>query len=63
MIPAFHPPYSLNLALSNFLFVSLGKVLTGKHFADVEEVKQKNKAEALKGVKIDKFNCFQQWKK
>ena len=38
------------------------KVLKGKHFANVEEVKQKT-AEALKGIKIDKFkNCFEQWK-
>ena len=38
------------------------KVLKWKHFADVEEVKQKT-AEALKGIKIYKFkNCFEQWK-
>ena len=30
------------------------KVLKGKPFADVEEVKQKT-AEALKGIKIDEF--------
>ena len=39
------------------------KVLEGKHFANVEEVKQKT-AEALKGIKINKFkNCFEPWKK
>ena len=39
------------------------KVLKGKCFTDVEEVKPKM-AEALKGVKIDEFkNCFEQWKK
>ena len=39
------------------------KVLKGKCFVDVEELKQKM-AEALKGIKIDKFkNCFEQWKK
>ena len=39
------------------------KVLKGKHFTDVEEVKQKM-AEALKGIKIDMFkNCFGQWEK
>ena len=38
------------------------KVLKGKCFTHVEEVKQKM-AEALKGIKIDKFkNCFEQWK-
>ena len=44
------------------------KVLKGKYFADVEEVKQPTKqqqqqktAEALKGIKIDVFkNCFEQ---
>ena len=39
------------------------KLLKGKHFVDVEEVKQKI-AEALKGIKIDEFkNCLEQWKK
>ena len=39
------------------------KVLKGKHFASVEEVKQKM-AEALKGIKIQEFkNCFEQWEK
>ena len=39
------------------------KVLKGKPFANVEEVKQKM-AEALKGIKFDEFkNCFEQWKK
>ena len=39
------------------------KVLKGKHFADVEEVKQKT-AGALKGIKMEEFkNCFEQWKK
>ena len=39
------------------------KLLKGKHFADVEEVKQKT-AEALKDIKIDEFkNCSEQWKK
>ena len=39
------------------------KVLKGKRFADVEEVKQK-RAAALKGIKIDEFkNCFEQWEK
>ena len=39
------------------------KVLKGKHFADVEEVKQKT-SEALKGIEIDEFkHCCEQWKK
>ena len=55
-----HPPYSPDPALRNF-FVSLDeKSPRGKHFADVEEVKQKT-TEAVKGVKIDEVkNCFEQ---
>ena len=38
------------------------KILKGKCFADMEEMKQKT-AETLKGTKINKFkNCFEQWK-
>ena len=60
------PPYSPNLVPSNFflLFPWVEKVFKGKRFADVEEVKQKKMAEALKGIKIDEFkNCFELWKK
>ena len=46
-----------------FLLPLVEKFLKGKHFAHMEEVKQKT-AEALKGIKINKFkNCFEQWKK
>ena len=39
------------------------QVFKGKHFADVQEVKQET-AEALKGIKINKFkNCFEPWGK
>ena len=64
MTPVPYPPYSPNLALSNFLLGPwMKKALKGKHFADVEEVKQKM-AEALKGIKIDEFkNHFEQQKK
>ena len=38
------------------------KLLKGKHFANLEKVKQKT-AEALKGIKTDKLqNYFEQWK-
>ena len=59
-----HPLYSPYLTPSNLLFVYLDeKSLKGKCFADVEEVKQKM-AEALKGIKIAKFeNCFERWEK
>ena len=59
-----HPPYSPDLALSKFfLFLQMKKGLKEKHFANVEEEKQKM-AEALKSIKINKFkNCFEQQKK
>ena len=59
MTPMAHSLYSPNLTLSDFYFVSPDeKLLKGKCFADVEEVKQKT-AEALKSIKIDKFkNCL-----
>ena len=47
-----HPPYSPDLAPSNFFFVSqMKKLLRGKRFASVEDVKQ-NTVEALKGIKF-----------
>ena len=64
MTPVPHPPYSPELTRSDvFLFPQMKKVLKGKRFAIVEEVKQKM-AGALKDIKINKFkNCFEQWKK
>ena len=58
MTPVPHPPYSPNLAPRDifFNFPRIKKVLQGKHFADVEEVKQKT--EALKGIKIDELKNF-----
>ena len=39
------------------------KVLKGKFFANLEEVKQKI-VEALKGIKVEQLkHCFEQWKK
>ena len=39
------------------------KVLNGKHFADVEEMKEKT-ADSPKGIKINAFeNGFEQWEK
>ena len=65
MIPVPHPPYLPDLAPINFFFCIpwIKRVLKGKCFADLEEIKQKM-AEALKGIKIGKFKkCFEQWKK
>ena len=62
--PMPHVPYSPDLAPSDFsVFPRMKKVPKGKHFADVEEGKQKT-AEALKGIKIHEFKkCFGQWRK
>ena len=56
MTPILHLPYSPHLSLSNLFFVSLikKKVLKGKCFADVEEVKQKNNS-STQDIKIDEF--------
>ena len=61
MTPLPCPPYSPNLTPHDrFLFPQMKKALQGKCFGDLKEVKQKM-AEALKGIKIDKFkNCFDQ---
>ena len=59
-----YPPYSPDLALSDFILFSWrDNVLKRKGFADVEEVKQKT-AEALKYIKIGKLkNYCEQWEK
>jgi len=60
-----HPPYSPDVAPSDFffLFPRMKRNLKGKHFADVEEVKRKT-TEALANIKEDEFkNCFEQWQK
>ena len=59
-----HPPYSPDLTSSDFfMFFHMRKVLRGKRFAHVEEVKPKITG-ALKGMKIYEFkNCFEQWEK
>ena len=64
MTPMSHPPtLPISPQVTFFLFLRMKKILKGKCFATVEEVKQKTE-EALIGIKIDEFkNCFEQWKK
>ena len=59
-----HPPYlPYPTRATVFFFPWMKKVLKGKRFADVEEVKQ-NMTEALKGITIDQFkNCLEQQEK
>jgi len=50
-----HPPYSPDMAPSDFfLFPRMKRNLKGKRFADVEEVKRKT-TEALADIKVDEF--------
>ena len=61
-----HPPYSFDLTCKRLfvcLFHWMKKVLKGKIFGYMEEVKQKT-VEALKGINTDQFkNCLEQWGK
>ena len=53
-----HPPYLPDLDPKwHFLFPQMKKILKGKCFADVEEVKQKS-VEALRGIKIDNLKNY-----
>ena len=63
MTQLLHPPYSSDLAPCDFfLFPRMNKVLKGKRFPDVEEMKRKT-TEALNGITLKKFqDCFEKWK-
>ena len=53
MTPIPRPPYSPDLALSDFYFHQIKEVLRRQHFTHVEEAKQK--ITELEGIKTDKF--------
>jgi transposase len=57
-----HPPYSPDLAPSDFyLFPKIKSVLIGTHFVSVEDVKEKM-AEILNTLtKRELRNCFEHW--
>ena len=63
MTELIHSPYSPDLTPCDFfLFPRIKKVLKGKRFADVEEVKKKT-TETLKGITLQEFqDCFKKWK-
>jgi len=56
-------PYSLDLAPYDFfLFPRMKRDLKGKHFQNVEQVREKT-TEAMKAITLQEFqNCFEQWK-
>ena len=58
---ASHPPYSPDLAPSDFfLFPRMKRNLKGKCFQNLEEVREKT----MKAITLQQFqNCFEQWKK
>ena len=67
--PKQHQPCALPFLFTSshpkqlFLFPWMKKILKGKHFADVDEVKTKNRR-STKRHQIDEFqSCFEQWKK
>jgi histone-lysine N-methyltransferase SETMAR len=57
-----HPPYSLDLAPSDFfLFPKIKEILKGRHFDDIDNVRS-NMTAALNSVSQNKFqNCFEGW--
>jgi transposase len=57
-----HPPYSLDLAPSDFffLFPKIKKMLKGRHFDDTDD--RSNMAAVLKAIPQNQFkNCFEGW--
>jgi histone-lysine N-methyltransferase SETMAR len=54
-----HPPYSPDLAFSDFfLFPKIKAILKGSHFDDIRS----NTMAALKAIRQNQFqNCFERW--
>jgi hypothetical protein len=56
-----HPPYSPDLAPSDFsLFPNLKMGLRGRRFATVEDIKEKEDAK-LRAIKKDFHQCYNNW--
>jgi transposase len=56
-----HPPYSPDLAPSDFLlFPTLKMGLRGRRFATVEDIKE-NAAARLRAIKNDFHQCYNNW--
>jgi hypothetical protein len=57
-----HPPYSLDLAPSDsFLFPNIKKILKGRHFDDIDNIRN-NMTAALKAIQQNQFqNCSEGW--
>jgi transposase len=53
-----HPPYSLDLAPSDFfLFLKIKKILKGRHFDYIDDIK--SNTTAVKDIPQNRFqNCF-----
>ena len=56
------PIHPISPWVTFLLFPQMKRVLKGKRFAHVEEVKQKKKAEALKGSKLTTSKTSELWK-
>jgi hypothetical protein len=57
-----HPPYSQDLASSDFfLFQKIKEILKGRHFDDTDAIRN-NKRAALKAILQSQLqNCFEGW--
>jgi len=57
-----HPAYSPDLAPNNFfLFPKIKEILKGRHFDDIDDIRN-NTTAALKAIPQNQFqNCFEGW--
>jgi len=57
-----HPTYSPDLAPNDFfLFLKINKVLKGRHFDDIDDIRS-NTTATLKAIPQNQFqNCFEGW--
>jgi hypothetical protein len=57
-----HPPYSQDLAPSDFfLFLKIKEILKGRRFDDIVDIRS-NTTAALKAISQNQFqNCFEGW--
>ena len=59
-----HSPHSLDLATADFfLFAKLKAPMKAKHFATIEEIKEKSKQNLLAIPKSIFHKCFGGWEK
>jgi transposase len=56
-----HPPYSPDLAPSDFFLSEEKEIVKGRHFDDIDDIRIDTTA-ALKAITRNQFqNCFEEW--